>query len=104
MPPEARAYQEESSPVAPSVAFNDIDKAARFAAQTDSGLSLAIMTTDIMRGLALAERVSVGMVHINDQTSTDEPIAPFGAWVTPGTGTVSAARRRIWRRSPKCSG
>jgi hypothetical protein len=88
VPPEARAYKEEIfGPVAPSVAFNAVDKAARFAAQTDSGLSLAIMTTDIMRGLALAERVSVGMVHINDQTSTDEPIAPFGAWVTPGTGT-----------------
>ena len=46
VPLEARAYQEEIfGPVAPSVAFNDIDKAARFAAQTDSGLSLAIMTT-----------------------------------------------------------
>jgi benzaldehyde dehydrogenase (NAD) len=87
VPTEARAYQEEIfGPVAPIVAFRDIDEAARLAAQTDGGLSLAIQTTDIMRGLALAERVPVGMVHINDQTSTDEVIAPFGGVGTSGNG------------------
>ncbi len=45
--------------------------------ETERGLRLAILTTDVMNGLAFAERVPVGMVHINDQTSTDEPIAPF---------------------------
>jgi benzaldehyde dehydrogenase (NAD) len=39
-----------------------------------------------MKGLALAERVPVGMVHINDQTSTDEPIAPFGGLGISGNG------------------
>ncbi|HET9561351.1 MAG TPA: aldehyde dehydrogenase family protein [Propionibacteriaceae bacterium] len=87
VPPEARAYQEEIfGPVAPIVAFKDIDEAARFAAQADGGLSLAILTTDVMRGLTLAERVPVGMVHINDQTSTDEPIAPFGGVGLSGNG------------------
>lgn len=87
VPPEARAYQEEIfGPVAPIVAFKDIDEAARFAAHADGGLSLAILTTDVMRGLALAERVPVGMVHINDQTSTDEPIAPFGGVGLSGNG------------------
>ena len=37
-------------------------------------------------GLALAERVPVGMVHINDQTSTDEAIAPFGGVGSSGNG------------------
>ena len=41
-----------------------------------------------MSGLALAERVPVGMVHINDQASTDEPIAPFG-----GVGSSGNAYR-----------
>jgi benzaldehyde dehydrogenase (NAD) len=78
VPLEARAYQEEIfGPVAPVVAFGDIEEAARLAAGTEYGLSLAILTTDVMEGLALAERIPVGMVHINDQTSTDEPIAPF---------------------------
>jgi hypothetical protein len=43
-------------------------------------------TTDIVSGLALADRVPVGMVHINDQTSTDEVIAPFGGVGLSGNG------------------
>lgn len=39
-----------------------------------------------MRGLALAERVLLGMVHIDDQTFTDEPIAPFGGVGHSGNG------------------
>ena len=87
VPAEARAYQEEIfGPVAPIVGFKDIDEAARLATETECGLSLAILTTDVMNGLALAERVPVGMVHINDQTSTDEPIAPFGGVGLSGNG------------------
>jgi benzaldehyde dehydrogenase (NAD) len=87
VPVEARAYQEEIfGPVAPIVGFKDIDEAARLATETECGLSLAILTTDVMSGLALAERVPVGMVHINDQTSTDEPIAPFGGVGFSGNG------------------
>jgi benzaldehyde dehydrogenase (NAD) len=87
VPAEARAYQEEIfGPVAPILAFKDIDEAAQLAAQTGYGLSLAIQTTDIVSGLALADRVPVGMVHINDQTSTDEVIAPFGGVGLSGNG------------------
>jgi benzaldehyde dehydrogenase (NAD) len=87
VPVEARAYQEEIfGPVAPIVGFKDIDEAARLATETECGLSLAILTTDVMSGLALAERVPVGMVHINDQTSTDEPIGPFGGVGLSGNG------------------
>ena len=77
---------------------------ARLATETECGLSLAILTNDIMSGLALADRVPVGMVHINDQTSTDEPIAPFGGVGHSGNGYRIGARRRTWRRSPKCNG
>jgi len=87
VPPAARAYQEEIfGPVAPVVAFKDLDEAARLAAGTEYGLSLAVLTRDVVKGLALADRVPVGMVHINDQTSTDEPIAPFGGMRLSGNG------------------
>ena len=87
VPLGARAYLEEIfGPVAPVVAFKDIDEAARLASQTEYGLSLAILTRDIVGGLALAERVPVGMVHINDQTSTGEAIAPFGGVGLSGNG------------------
>jgi benzaldehyde dehydrogenase (NAD) len=68
------------------VAFKDIDEAARLAGGTDYVLSLAVLTRDVMKGLALAERVPAGMVHINDQTSADEPIAPFGRVGLSGNG------------------
>ena len=45
------AYQQEIfGPVAPILAFKDIDEAAQLAAQTGYGLSLAIQTTDIVSG------------------------------------------------------
>jgi len=87
VPLEARAYQEEIfGPVAPVVTFKDIEEAARLAAGTAYGLSLAVLTEDAMKGLALADKIPVGMVHINDQTSTDEPIAPFGGMRLSGNG------------------
>jgi benzaldehyde dehydrogenase (NAD) len=87
VPVEARAYREEIfGPVAPVVAFQDLDEAARLAAGTEYGLSLAVLTRDVTKGLALADRVPVGMVHINDQTSTDEPVAPFGGMGVSGNG------------------
>jgi benzaldehyde dehydrogenase (NAD) len=39
-----------------------------------------------LKGLDLAGRVPVGMVHINDQTSTGESIAPFGGLGLSGDG------------------
>jgi benzaldehyde dehydrogenase (NAD) len=39
-----------------------------------------------MKGLALAERIPSGIVHINDQTIGDEAIAPFGGVRDSGTG------------------
>jgi benzaldehyde dehydrogenase (NAD) len=98
VPVVARAYQEEIfGPVAPIVGFQDIDEVARLATETECGLSLAILTTDIMSGLALAEPVPVGVVHINDQTSTDESIAPFGGVSLSGNGYRMAASSRTWR-------
>jgi benzaldehyde dehydrogenase (NAD) len=40
-----------------------------------------------MKGLALADQIPTGMVHINDQTVTDEANAPFGGIAASGTGS-----------------
>ena len=40
-----------------------------------------------MAGLALAERIPSGIVHINDQTVNDEAHAPFGGVNASGTGS-----------------
>ncbi|MFJ9537662.1 aldehyde dehydrogenase family protein [Streptomyces sp. NPDC101225] len=81
------AYAEEVfGPVAPVRAFSTADEAAAWAAQSEYGLSLGIVTRDAARGLDLAERIPTGIVHINDQTVNDEAVAPFGGVAASGTG------------------
>jgi benzaldehyde dehydrogenase (NAD) len=88
VPLTAPAYaQEIFGPVAPVVPFRDLDEAARLAAGTEYGLSLGILTRDVMKGLALAERVPSGLVHINDQTVNDEVTIPFGGVGDSGNGS-----------------
>ena len=83
----APAFAEEIfGPVAPIVAFRDIDHAVELATATEYGLSLGILTDDVMKGLALAERIPSGLVHINDQTVNDEATVPFGGVAASGTG------------------
>ena len=81
------AYAEEVfGPVAPVVRFATEDEAVALAADSGYGLSLSILTGDAMRGLALAERIPTGIVHVNDQTVNDEAVAPFGGVLDSGTG------------------
>jgi benzaldehyde dehydrogenase (NAD) len=81
------AYAEEVfGPVAPVIRFSTADEAAALAAESGYGLSLGILTRDIAQGLALADRVPTGIVHINDQTVGDEAVAPFGGVLDSGTG------------------
>ncbi len=68
------------------VTFASDDEAAALASDTPYGLALGVFTRDVMRGLALAERIPAGLVHINDQTINDEPVAPFGGVGHSGNG------------------
>jgi len=88
VPLTAPAYAEEIfGPVAPVVAFRDLDEAARLAAGTEYGLSLGILTRDVMKALDLAQHIPAGLVHVNDQTVNDEAIIPFGGVGESGTGS-----------------
>jgi benzaldehyde dehydrogenase (NAD) len=82
------AFAEEIfGPVAPVVRFSSLDEAVQIARQSEYGLSLGIVTRDVMHGLALADRMPTGIVHINDQTVSDEANAPFGGIGSSGTGS-----------------
>ena len=61
----------------------------------DYGLSLGIVTRDVMRGLALAEQIPTGIVHINDQTVNDEANVPFGGVGASGLGRLGGAAANI---------
>ncbi len=85
--PDARAFTEEIfGPVAPVMKFSTEDEAVDLAIH-EYGLSLSIITPNVMRGLALAERIPTGIVHINDQTVNDEANVPFGGVAASGTGS-----------------
>lgn len=86
--PDHPAFQDEIfGPVAPVLKFSTIDEAIEIARQSDYGLSLGILTRDVMRGLEIASRIPSGIVHINDQTVDDESVAPFGGVGASGTGS-----------------
>ncbi|MGD0557704.1 MAG: benzaldehyde dehydrogenase [Streptosporangiaceae bacterium] len=81
------AYADEVfGPIAPVIRFETADEAAKLAADTEYGLSLGILTRDVMRGLDLAAKIPTGLVHINDQTVNDEANIPFGGILASGTG------------------
>src|SRR5580704_6051882 len=85
--PAMPAYANEVfGPVAPVIRFETADQVAKLAADSEYGLSLGILTRDVMRGLDLARQIPTGIVHINDQTVDDAPNTPFGGLGASGTG------------------
>jgi acyl-CoA reductase-like NAD-dependent aldehyde dehydrogenase len=87
--PEMRILKEQTfGPVAPVVVVEDAEEAVRVANSSLYGLSAGIITRNLDRGLALAERLETGMVHVNDQSVHDEPQAPFGGVKGSGWGRL----------------
>lgn len=85
---DAPAFAEEVfGPIAPVSRYTSEDEVVSIATRTPYGLSLGIVTPDVMRGLALAEKIPTGIVHINDQTVNDEANVPFGGVGASGTGS-----------------
>jgi benzaldehyde dehydrogenase (NAD) len=73
-------------PVAPIVTFESDDEAIALANGSAYGLVASIYTRSLGRGLAIADRMKTGMVHINDGTLNDEAIVPFGGMGESGNG------------------
>ena len=87
------AWREEIfGPVAPVVVFDTDEEALALANDSEYGLTGAVYSRSISRGLALAQRFRSGMVHVNDQTVNDEATIPFGGMGASGNGAASAAR------------
>jgi benzaldehyde dehydrogenase (NAD) len=81
------AWTDETfGPVAPVVTFETDEEALALANDSDYGLAGAVYSRSISRGLALAQRMHSGMVHVNDQTVNDEAVIPFGGMGLSGNG------------------
>ena len=78
--------EETFGPVVSVIEVKDEEEAVAVANDTMYGLSAAVFTRDFAKGLAIAERIESGIVHINDQTVHDEPQVPFGGVKDSGWG------------------
>ena len=90
VPPEALMLNEEIfGPLAPIVTFDGVDEAVALANDTEYGLISYIFTSDIGKGLRVAERIESGMVGLNRGVVSD-PAAPFGGVKQSGIGREGA--------------
>jgi benzaldehyde dehydrogenase (NAD) len=86
--PSTPAFTDEVfGPVAPVLAFDDLEQLVDIATRSNYGLSLGILSGDVGRALELSARIPSGAVHINDQTVNDEATIPFGGVLDSGTGS-----------------
>lgn len=82
-----RVYEEESfGPVKSIIRVKDEAEAIRVANDTEYGLSSAVFTKDIKRGMAVAKKIQSGICHINGPTVGDEAQMPFGGVKSSGYG------------------
>jgi benzaldehyde dehydrogenase (NAD) len=73
-------------PVAPIATFRGDDEAVWLANGTEYGLAAAVHSRDTGRAMAIADRLHVGMVHVNDTTMSDQAHVPFGGFGVSGNG------------------
>ncbi|MCL7428219.1 aldehyde dehydrogenase family protein [Streptomyces sp. YS415] len=85
----ALLQQEIFGPVVFLVPFDGEEEAVRLVNDTPYGLSGAVHTGDIERGVSFAKRIDTGMFHVNDGTVHDEPIVPFGGEKHSGVGRLN---------------
>lgn len=83
------AHVEMFGPAVCVMRFDSEEEAIKVANDTPFGLSGAIHTQNIERGVRLARLVDTGMIHINDATIHDEPIIPFGGEKESGLGRLN---------------
>jgi acyl-CoA reductase-like NAD-dependent aldehyde dehydrogenase len=82
-----RIYAEESfGPVKSIVRVKGEAEAIRVANDTEYGLSAAVFTRDVKRGMNVAKKSQSGVRHINGPTVSDEAQMPFGGAKASGYG------------------
>ncbi|MEU8678960.1 aldehyde dehydrogenase family protein [Streptomyces sp. NPDC048560] len=81
--------QEIFGPVALLVPFEGEDEAVRIVNDSPYGLSGAVHTGDVERGVRFARRIVSGMFHVNDSTVQDDPLVAFGGEKMSGMGRLN---------------
>lgn len=85
--PAMRLFRDESfGPVVAVTRARDEAHAIELANDTEYGLSAAVFTRDIARGMTVAKQIKSGICHINGPTVHDEAQMPFGGVKASGYG------------------
>lgn len=80
------AQSEIFGPVAAIIPVDSEEEAIEVANGTPYGLSGAVFSGSIERGLRVAKQIHTGMIHVNDQSIQDEPLIAFGGEKDSGLG------------------
>lgn len=83
-------YTESFGPCVSLISVGSDEEAVAIANDSDYGLSGAVFTKDLSRGLAMAGRIESGAVHINSMTIHDEAGLPHGGVKGSGWGRFNA--------------
>ena len=84
-----RCHDEENfGPIVNLMTFSTDDEAVSLANDHRGGLAAAVISPDIGRAMAIAQRLKAGMVHVNGQTVDDDITNPFGGPGIAGNGNV----------------
>jgi len=73
-------------PVVSVVPFDALDDAITQVNSTSFGLAAGLFTRDVMRAMATARRLHVGVVHINEPSSSRVDLMPFAGVKDSGVG------------------
>ena len=86
-PDSALAQDEIFGPVLATLVATDLDEAIALANRTRYGLSASLFTRDLRAALEYIERIEVGLVRINGDTTGVDPHAPFGGVKASSSGS-----------------
>lgn len=86
--PDMPVFREEIfGPVISITSFSTDAEAIALANDSEYGLSAGVHTANVGRGMAIAEQLNVGLVHVNDQTVNDDGTMPMGGRGASGNGS-----------------
>lgn len=87
VPISAPLFKDETfGPVAPIVAFDEVEEAIRMANDSPYGLQAAVFTKDLSRAMTIATRLEAGGVIINWSSALRAEHLPFGGTKSSGHG------------------
>jgi acyl-CoA reductase-like NAD-dependent aldehyde dehydrogenase len=86
MPGMRVSCEEIFAPVVAIIACDTFDEAIAQANATPFGLAAGIFTRDVTRAIGAARRLSVGLLHVNDASSSRVDLMPFGGVKQSGQG------------------